>query len=79
MGRWSVRPLVRNAFVKIAENGVMQDGDASYVVYTCLKVENGHMDTSDLLYLRVLVPIASRTHGMTDQRTHGRTHPLIEM
>ena len=28
----SVRPSVRNAFVKIAENGVMQDGDASYVV-----------------------------------------------
>ena len=24
--------LVRNAFVKIAENGVMQDGDASFVV-----------------------------------------------
>ena len=38
--RWSVRPLVRpsvhNAFVKIAENGVMQDGDASYVMYTAL-------------------------------------------
>ena len=32
----SVRPSVRNAFVKIAENGVMQDGDASYVVYTTL-------------------------------------------
>ena len=32
----SVRPLVRNAFVKIAENGVMQDGDASYVVYMAL-------------------------------------------
>ena len=32
----SVHPLVRNAFVKIAENGVMQDGDASYVVYTAL-------------------------------------------
>ena len=32
----SVRPSVRNAFVKIAENGVMQDGDASYVVYTAL-------------------------------------------
>ena len=31
-----VRQLVRNAFVKIAENGVMQDGDASYVVYTAL-------------------------------------------
>ena len=26
------RRLVRNAFVKIAENGVMQDGDASFVV-----------------------------------------------
>ena len=25
-----------HAFVKIAENGVMQDGDASYVVYTAL-------------------------------------------
>ena len=44
--RWSVRPsvrplvrpLVRNAFVKIAENGVIQDGDASYVVYTALLV-----------------------------------------
>ena len=34
--RPSVRPSVRNAFVKIAENGVMQDGDASYVVYTAL-------------------------------------------
>ena len=46
--RWSVRwsigpsvgplvgPSVHNAFVKIAENGVMQDGDASYVVYTAL-------------------------------------------
>ena len=32
----SVRRLVRNAFVKIAEDGVMQDGDASYVVYTAL-------------------------------------------
>ena len=32
----SVRPSVRDAFVKIAENGVMQDGDASYVVYTAL-------------------------------------------
>ena len=31
-----VRLLVRNAFVKIAENGVMPDGDASYVVYTAL-------------------------------------------
>ena len=34
--RWSVRPLVRNAFAKIAENGEMQNGDASYVVYTAL-------------------------------------------
>ena len=34
--RRSVRRSVRNAFVKIAENGVMQDGDASYVVYTAL-------------------------------------------
>ena len=34
--RPSVRPSVRNAFVKIAENGVMQDEDASYVVYTAL-------------------------------------------
>ena len=32
----SVGPLVRNAFVKIAESGVMQDGDASYVVYMAL-------------------------------------------
>ena len=35
-----VRPLVRrsvrNAFEKIAENGVMQDEDASNVVYTAL-------------------------------------------
>ena len=28
--------IFRDAFVKIAENGVMQDGDASYVVYTAL-------------------------------------------
>ena len=34
--RRSVGPSVLNAFVKIAENGVMQDGDASYVVYTAL-------------------------------------------
>ena len=34
--RPSVRPSVRDALVKIAENGVMQDGDASYVVYTAL-------------------------------------------
>ena len=34
--RPSVGPLVRDAFVKIAENGVMLDGDASYVVYTAL-------------------------------------------
>ena len=34
--RGCVRPLVRNAFVKIAENGVMQEGAASYVVYTAL-------------------------------------------
>ena len=31
-----VGPSVRNAFVKIAENGVMQDGDASYVVHKAL-------------------------------------------
>ena len=34
--RLSVRRSVRDAFVKIAENGVLQDGDASYVVYTAL-------------------------------------------
>ena len=34
--RRSVRPSVRDAFVKIAENGLMQDEDASYVVYTAL-------------------------------------------
>ena len=34
--RPSVRRSVRDAFVKIAENGMMQDGDASYVVYTAL-------------------------------------------
>ena len=33
----SVRPLVHNAFVKIAENGVMQDGDATYIVYTDIR------------------------------------------
>ena len=32
----SVGPSVRDAFVKMTENGVMQDGDASYVVYTAL-------------------------------------------
>ena len=32
----SVRPSVRDIFVKIAENGVMQDGDASYFLYTTL-------------------------------------------
>ena len=32
----SVGPSVHDAFVKIADNGVMQDGDASYVVYTAL-------------------------------------------
>ena len=34
----SFRRSVRNAFVKIAENGVIQDqdGDVSYVVYTAL-------------------------------------------
>ena len=32
----SVHPSVRNAFVKIAENGVMQDEEASDVVYTAL-------------------------------------------
>ena len=32
----SVGPSVRNAFVKIAETGVMRDGDASYVVFTAL-------------------------------------------
>ena len=31
--RRCVGRLVRNAFVKIAEDGVMQDGDASYVVH----------------------------------------------
>ena len=31
-----VRWLVHNTFVKIAENGVMQDGHASYVVYMAL-------------------------------------------
>ena len=34
--RPSVVPSVCDAFAKIAENGVMQDGDASYVVYTAL-------------------------------------------
>ena len=34
--RPSVGPFVRHAFVKIAENGVMQDEDASYAVYTAL-------------------------------------------
>ena len=38
IGRSVVGPSVRNAFVKIAENDVMQDGDASYVVYTALFV-----------------------------------------
>ena len=32
----SVGPSVCIAFVKIAENGVIQDEDASYVVYTAL-------------------------------------------
>ena len=32
----SVGPLVRNAFVKIAENGVMQDKGASRAVYPAL-------------------------------------------
>ena len=32
----SVRPSVRNAFVKIAENGVMQDEGASRAVYPAL-------------------------------------------
>ena len=32
----SVRRLARDAFVKIIQNGVMQDGDAAYVVYTVL-------------------------------------------
>ena len=36
----SVRRSVRDAFVKIAENGVLQDGDASYVVYTTLLESN---------------------------------------
>ena len=44
-----MRPrLVRNAFVKIAENGVIQDRDASYVVYTAL-----FLDASSHLYKRV--------------------------
>merc|ERR1712228_199687 len=34
--RPSVRPSVRNAFVKIAENGVMQDEGASRAVYPAL-------------------------------------------
>ena len=34
-----VCPSVRNAFVKIAENRVMQDEDASYVVYTAVFVQ----------------------------------------
>ena len=34
--RLSVGPLVRNAFVKIAENGVMQDEGASRAVYPAL-------------------------------------------
>ena len=34
--RWSVRPSVRNVFVKIAENGVMQDEGASRAVYPAL-------------------------------------------
>ena len=39
----SVRRSVRNAFVKIAENGLMQDGDASYVVYTALLDASSHL------------------------------------
>ena len=29
----SVGPVVRNAFVKIVENGIVRDEDASYVMY----------------------------------------------
>ena len=34
--RWSVHPMVRDALVKIAENGVMQDEGASRAVYPAL-------------------------------------------
>ena len=55
--RGCVRPLVRrNAFVKIAENGVMQDEDASYVVYTAL------LDASSHLHKRVCPSVGPLVH-----------------
>ena len=67
----SVRPLVRrmvrNASVKIAENGKIQDGDASYVVYTAL------LDASSHLYKRVCPsvgpsPLFSKCENMAKSR-----------
>ena len=52
--RRSVGPLVRDAFVKIAENGVMQDGDASYVVYTALLENFSLTPMSQILLLDIL-------------------------
>ena len=52
-----VGPSVRNTFVKIAENGVMQDEDASYVVCTALfwlwKGKLGHICTN-LMYIHCI-------------------------
>ena len=49
--RRSVPPSVRNAFVKIAENGVMQDEGASRAVYPALffSALTTHSQTSSIL------------------------------
>ena len=59
----SVGPSVRNAFVKIAKNGVMQDEDVSYVVYTAL------FSTSFADFRRFY-------ESVTDRRTDG--HNLLK-
>ena len=58
--RRSVGPSVRNAFVKIAENGVMQDVDASYVVYTALF--NDVFTQSSEAYVLTLVKFLSQSN-----------------
>ena len=87
--RPSVRRSVRDAFVKIAENGVMQDGDASYVVYTALfyglsEVCERHKQKVDNLYFRMiyltLTPyISTFTYSNCNEPLHGASTYISEV
>ena len=70
---WSVGPAIHwsvlNAFVKIAETDIMQDEDASCVVYTALFSPSGHffMRLTEKIYLITLLK-----SGLTEKGKGGR-------